>query len=248
MKYVAWLNDTFKYKINILSKLSLLQIKNLLILFCENRAQIEYIVTHKLYGLLDMSNSCDLLKQYKNSDLIKIYKLSQIINLQTILKMIIKIDIQRITKHNVKSILKYVDDANNFINKKVTIEWGPGNHGDTNTNINEHYKKHVLSETENQYWSLLVKNSSQSSQSSQSNLSTLDCKSYENYAIESFYKMKNVMIHSNGKGVYMSGFYGNVFIIGRYHNSVFGISSCYYVENGEKNGRLKDLCFSINFS
>jgi hypothetical protein len=232
VKYVSWKSDNYKYKEHILSKLSLLQNKNLIISFHKNRTQIEYILSQKFYSLLDDIVMLDLIGKYKNSEISKIYNLSQYVPLPIVIKLFNKSKTERINKHNVISVLEYIDNENNFINKKVKIAWGPGNHGDIKTNIDEHYKKHILSD-ERKHWLKILPN--------------LERRSYKKYAIESFYKMTNVMVHSNGNCVHMSGFYGNVFIVGRYHEGVYGISSCYYVDNGEKTGRVKDLCFEIKF-
>ena len=131
---------------------------------------------------------------------------------------------------NIESLIQTIikDIENNF---NFNIKWGPGNHKNIAININEHFKKHVLSE-EGKYWFKI--------------LDKIDYTSYQKYAIDSFYKMKKVIIHTNGVDVYLSGFYGNIFIIGRYDNNIFGISSCYYVESGEKLGRYKGLCLQLS--
>ena len=56
--------------------------------------------------------------------------------------------------------------------------------------------------------------------------------------------MKDIVVSSNGKCTYYSGFVGNIFIVGRYEGDKFGISSCYYVVDGEKPGRYVDKCIS----
>lgn len=121
-----------------------------------------------------------------------------------------------------------MQDEENFIQKKIKIEWGPGNHSDITNNIAMHYKKHVLSE-EGKYWN------------------HISLTEYENYPINHFYDLKDVCVHTNGRRTYLSGFHNNIFIIGRYHNDIFGISSCYYVENSRKPCRYKNLCFELSF-
>lgn len=200
-------------------------------------SQIEYILSHKLYNLLGDLKTIESIRQYSNNDIQKIHTLSQQVSLDTLFKILSKMDIQRLSKHNLDPVLEFVRHEDEFINRKVNVVWGPGNHNDINTNIEEHYKKHVLSD-EGVYWESLLSNTD----------CETSCESYKNYAINSFYKMKNVIVHSNGRNAHISGFYGNVFIIGRYHDGVFGISSCYYVENGEKNGRLNNLCFKLDFA
>lgn len=133
-----------------------------------------------------------------------------------------------ITEYNVYKLSLYLKDINKFSN--LNIKWGPGNHKDVNNNINEHFNKHVLSD-EGKHWSKI--------------LESRNSKSYEQYAIKSFNKMKNIIIHTDGVNVYLSGFYNNIFIIGRYDNNTLGISSCYHVKTGEKSGRYKGLCLEL---
>jgi hypothetical protein len=68
---------------------------------------------------------------------------------------------------------------------------------------------------------------------------------YNQYGVGLFYYMRDVIVHTNGRGTYISGFFNNVFIVGRYQDDVFGISSCYHVNSGIKEGRLKDKCFDL---
>ena len=127
-----------------------------------------------------------------------------------------------------QKILLYLWDEN-----KINIGWWACNHGNVIKNIEEHFIKHVyhVLSCEGVYWKSL--------------LDEISCDSYKKYTIDVFYKMKNVIVHTDGINVYLSGFYDNVFIISRYHDDIFGISSCYYVENGEKNGRYKGICFEL---
>ena len=170
------------------------------------------------------------MKPYTISELIKLNKIvsNNKLSLDITIKLFEKFNTINITEHNVYKLFLYSKDIEN--NFGLNIKWGPGNHKNITDNITNHFKKHVLSE-EGKYWLKI--------------LDSLDCKSYEKYAIESFYKMKDIIIHTDGTKVYLSGFYGNVFIIGRYHNNVFGISSCYYVESGEKLGRYKGFCLKL---
>jgi hypothetical protein len=117
-----------------------------------------------------------------------------------------------------------------FQNKKLSVQWGPGNNKTKKENVYKHYLKHALSD-ENQFWELI--------------LNDINCESYMKYTIGIFYKLSRVLIHTNGTNVYMSGFYNNVFVVGRYEGDVFGISSCYYIESGEKLGRWKNVCYKF---
>ena len=183
---------------------------------------------------MDDPKYIDLIKRdnYKKSDITKLHTLSQDVKLKTLHNLLSKVAIQRINKKNINLVLEFISNESAFINKQIKIEWGPGNHGEINLNINKHYEKHVLS-NEGNHWKNLLAN--------------MNSESYANYAIDNFYKMKKVMVHSNGVNAHISGFYGNVFIIGRYHEGVFGISSCYYVESGVKQGRLNNFCFDLEF-
>jgi len=232
MKYVSWIYEKHQYKHHIISKLSPLQIKYFIFIFNKNKSLAEYILINKLYNLFDIHDTIN--NKYTNKELIKLHMLAEYIPIQKGILLCTRINIDKINKYNVIPLLQFIDNEHNFINKKINIVWGPGNHGDLTKNVTEHFKKHVMSEMENKYWSSL--------------LPDISYESYKNYAIKSFYKMKKVIIHSNGKFVYLSGFYNNVFIVGRYQEKVFGISSCYYVENGKKNGRKNDMCFKINFN
>jgi hypothetical protein len=227
VKYVAWLNTDQKYKCHLISNLNVLQYLNFIILFIINREQTEFILYKKLYRLFDVCNFC----KYSKKELVKINKFSEKIPLKSVLQLFNRINNKHITIYNANKLLLFLRDEYKFKNKMITIKWGPGNHGNVNDNIEKHYIKHVLSCEEYIYWRYL--------------LDDICCESYKQYAIDAFYKMKNVIVHTDGVNVYMSGFYGNVFIIGRYHDDVFSISSCYYVGNGEKNGRYEGLCFEV---
>jgi len=230
MKYVAWLYKNHQHKNYFFSKLSSPQISQFITYYYQNKQLTEYILSKKLYNILNCS--IDL----ENYDLNKLNLLAN--NIPIHQAILLCQTSANITKYNANDILKFIHDKENFINKKIKIEWGPGNHKDPKLNLIEHYQKHVLSKetvpfNELAHWKSL--------------LTDPTCESYGKYAIESFYKMQNVIVHSNGTHVYLSGFYGTVFIIGRYNGDVFGISSCYVVESGEKNGRFKYKCFDISF-
>lgn len=226
MKYVAWLNINPQYKNHILKTLNELQYFNFLMLFFKNRILAEFIFCKKLYHVLYLTNI-----DYTQDELIKINKLLNIsLKLLKLSDIFHKIHYPYVNKHNIHNLLLLIND---FHGKKNTcIAWGPGNHENPIVNVKAHYHKHILSD-EGVYWKDLLTDF------------TLD--HYKNYAIDSFYKMEKVIVHTNGKHIYLSGFYGNVFIVGRYHENIFGISSCYYVINGEKAGRYKNKCFDIEF-
>lgn len=159
---------------------------------------------------------------YEKKDLSKLNKVLVII--EDNYRILERVDYRSITKHNISDIKLFLRDEELFVNHQLEIKWGPGNHADIATNVSEHYLKHKDEFT----WNSI--------------------KEYQNYPIKYFYQMKDVCVHSNGVHTYLSGFYNNVFIIGRYHQDIFGISSCYYVESGSKPGRYNNLCFKLQFS
>jgi hypothetical protein len=220
MKYVAWANIQQQYKFYHIHQLNISQFCNFLILFFRNIKLAEFVLFKKMYMLFNWDN----LDEYNENELIKLYKLCKVVSLESAIKLVVY---DNITIYNTRDILLFLRDKNKFINKEVDIKWGPGNHGNPIDNVKKHYIKHILSD-EGIYWN---------------NISLCD---YEKFAIDSFYKMERIIVHTNGRNVYLSGFYGNIFIVGRYDGDVFGLSSCYYVENGEKKGRYKGMCFKIS--
>jgi hypothetical protein len=59
--------------------------------------------------------------------------------------------------------------------------------------------------------------------------------------------MSNVIVHSNGTRVFISGSFGDVFIIGRFEGVQLGISSCYRpLDLQEKlNGARANMCWPL---
>lgn len=151
------------------------------------------------------------------------------ISLDVIIKLFNKFNTENITEYNAAKLLLYLRDLDRIL--RSNIKWGSGNNNDVNQNIINHFKKHVLCPNEGQYWIKI--------------LDEMNYNSYEKYAINSFSKMKKVLIHTDGVDVYLSGFHDNIFIVGRYDNDIFTISSCYYVKSGEKLGRYKGLCLQL---
>ena len=225
MKYEAWLNTNFYYKLNLIKKLSYIQYQQFLNLFFINVHYSEYILIKKLYLLLDAPYL-----NYTKKELLKLNKIATFMSLKSTLLLFNKMNHNQITTHNAKELFLYLKDEPKFKKHKIPIDWGPGNHGDKYKNIINHYNKHCLSE-EGVYWKKI--------------LNEVTINNYQQYAIDHFYKMTKVMVHTDGKHVHLSGFYGSVFIIGRYNEDIFGISSCYYVENGDKYGRYNGQCFKI---
>ena len=226
MKYVAYMHNNFHHKYNLINKLSQIQYDNFIKLFLINKQQAIFILYKKLNNILNYSFK----NEFSEKELLKFNMILNVLPFDDAIKLFMKVNTNFINTNNATKLLKYIMDENKFIN--MNIGWGPGNHKDVSTNIKEHYFKHVLSDVEKEKWNLLGIN---------------NYETYKNYAISKFYEMKNIIVHTDGNKVYMSGFYGNVFIIGRYHDDTFGISSCYYVESGRKLGREHNACFRIFF-
>jgi hypothetical protein len=118
-------------------------------------------------------------------------------------------------------------------------EWGPGNHRDPNINLVEHYKKHVLNECDD----------SKYEENWNQHLQSKTVESYKMFAIDKSKIMKNKIVHTNGRGVYLSGTYKNILIIGRLNNNSLGISSCYIMSEESYHKKLETFkgqkCFDL---
>lgn len=231
MKYEAWLTTNFQYKYRLINNLSDVQYNNFRKLLCLNLKQAEYILYKRLNLLFNFDNYSNL-STYSNKQLIKLYKISNHIGLENAVYVFNHASYDKISVNNVDKLSLYLKDKEQFEKKLIKVNWGPGNNKDIQLNINNHYTKHVLSLDENEYWNFL---------------NVKDANTYKQFAIDAFYKMTNVIVHTDGRNMYLSGIYKHIFIIGRYDKDVFGISSCYYVNNGEKEGRYAGLCFNLSF-
>ena len=199
-----------------------------MVLFSYDRAKAEYILFRHHNTLLE---NIDIAMKHSIHDYERILFLSSLVGIISSTQLFSKCN--NVTKKNICDLLKYLDNEQKFLLHEIPISWGPGNHGDIDINIREHHKKHVIDDKkESQEWGKF-------------GVKTLQ--EYKDYAVNNFYLMSNVIVHTDGCYVYLSGFYGNVFIVGRYDNDVFGISSSYYVESGEKPGRYKCKCFDMYF-
>jgi hypothetical protein len=141
-----------------------------------------------------------------------------------------------VTKHNILCIENFLHNLHKFRERKINIKWGSGNNKDINTNILLHYNKHTVdSLEENEQWKKFYNGD-------------ISLEMYKKFPMKYFYQMKKIILHSNGKEVYISGFYNNFFIVGRLNESteLFSISSCYYVVNGEKKGRYTTMLLDID--
>jgi hypothetical protein len=190
-----------------------------------------YIIKKKILKLLDLPIVTLIGKTY--NELVKIYKIMDKCNIsiKDVLTLIENCNLDKVTIYNIKDIIRYLNEYNYLIDGKISINWGPGNNKDIQDNILNHYNKHILSE-EGKNWIT-------------SNNKTLDW--YTNFPLENFTKMEKIVIHTDGKKTYLSGFYGKIFIVGRYCGDKFGISSSYYVPDGEKKGRYANSCIKLSY-
>lgn len=235
---MAWVQENYQYKIALLATLSPFQQRKFLLLFFHNRECALYILYRKMNGLLDLSleflSKCCTLPTWKKY-LAKINSVKNALHISNMEKTFnrVQANYHNVSIHNVKDILQFVEQERLFCTKQIPISWGPGNHKNSEINIQRHYEKHVLDPVEGVFWHSILQPANRDT--------------YAAYAINAFYKMKRVIVHSNGRYVYLSGFVDKVFIVGRFDDQKFGISSCYYVSEGEKKGRWNDICFEINF-
>lgn len=70
---------------------------------------------------------------------------------------------------------------------------------------------------------------------------------YQDFAIENSRVMTNVIVHSNGTRVFISGSAGDAFIIGRFEGAQLGISSCYRPLDlaGKLRGARANMCWPL---
>lgn len=234
--YEAWLKNNTLYKTHLLSFLPSDKAESFLLLIVQSPEKILHILRKRLFVLFDRP---ELLERYNCRQLSKIAGLSTIIPLANLATVLEKVDLCKITKHNVKDLYKFVSNSLDFSEGRVRIVWGPGNNRYSSLNSVKHYRKHSEYDGEESYcleylqWEKMDMN---------------DYPTYSEYALDSFYKMKDVLVHTNGRGVYLSGFHGNVFIVGRYNGDEYGISSCYYTDTPRKLGRELDAVFSLDFN
>ena len=113
-----------------------------------------------------------------------------------------------------------------------------GNNKNEEMNIINHFNKHVKNSNEN--WNEYIEKNT--------NLKTAN--QYSNFAINISKHMKNKIIHSNGVGVYLSGLYKKIFIVGRLDSTYqLGISSCYIIDDEKYDNKInkieKNACFKF---
>jgi hypothetical protein len=70
---------------------------------------------------------------------------------------------------------------------------------------------------------------------------------YRDYAINHSRAMTNIVVHSNGERVFISGQSGNAFIVGRFEGPVLGISSCYFPLDmaAKLRGAASNMCWAL---
>ena len=150
-------------------------------------------------------------------------------------------NINKLTYDNIDKLFNmYILIYSKMNNKKKRFngfeKWGPGNNGNPEKNLLNHFNKHVLNGDENWIEYLKAKK--------------ITLEMYERFAIETSKCMKNRMIHTNGAKVYLSGLFEKVLIIGRLDNNYgLGISSCYIISDKNYNRKMnvfeKNACFKF---
>lgn len=235
-----------EYKTHLLSFLEPIHIEAFLKLVqIGDPSIVTFILSKKLFALLELE-SIELVVGYSFDNLKKISTLCHAERLSNIIVVLQRVDILKTTEYNIKDLYKYVSNVNNFISGKVPIQWGPGNNKHPQLNAYNHCIKHTECNSdyahEHTEWEQIHK-----SKVKFNNIADL----YNNHAVKCFYKMTDVIVHTNGRGVYMSGYYTTanikIFIVGRYDKNVFGISSCYCVSPYKKLGRHSDKVLDIVF-
>lgn len=227
MKYGLYIFENHKYK-NILISL-LPNLNSFLSLFYRCETLAKYILIKKMYKLLELP--VDILHKLSVKEAQKTHMLTGYISPQDITLLLLCSEIDKVTKYNYKDIIRFIREYNDIRIGKINVSWGKGNHLNKVCNIYEHFNKHTKDNLEKIYWEQV--------------LEVVTPTSYKLFTENIFKMLDKVVIHSNGRNTYMSGFYNNFFVVGRYHNNIFGISSCYYVEDGEKLGRYVDRCVKI---
>jgi len=247
--FERWINDNHIYKSKVIEDIP----NEYIIVFIDylmnsDNVQIPlYILKKRIYMIFLIPYK--LLSNRSFQEIDKIYKFIKLANI-TIHDMILllnKCNLDKITLYNVNDVLKYIKNYDSLISGKTKIEWGPGNHGESDKNVLMHFIKHVITDkTEGELIkNILVNNNLSSNNNDNVNDYYTMYQLYKNYPIMNFTKMEKITIHTNGKHTYMSGIYQNMFIVGRYTNDVFGISSCYYLFSGDKIGRHNTKCVDL---
>lgn len=231
--------DVYKHVKNIIYALGVVDI--LSVIEFKNRngyKTLNKVISQKKLYLLTNNIKLNLYKYWKKCDIIHLLYSSQ--------QLLVYCD-----NHNVNKFIKLLGDNINKITpynicdlflmfliihrKKFDgfNQWGVGNHATTKINVQKHYEKHILSKREN--WE---------------SYNIYNAKDYEMFAINTSKIIKNRMVHTNGKNVYLSGFYKNILIIGRLGNErQIAISSCYIVYDELWDKKLENfrnnLCFTF---
>jgi len=206
-------------------------------LFHQHRPIFDLIANRKLWALTSLKIS-SLTKYEDKSYLIRMNKVLSFVSADDLDRLLkANINPHLITPLNKSDLICLLDMRESFESRSVCIQWGPGNHGDPDLNLERHWHKHVEPDnSERPYWSKVLPD-------------LTDPNSYGSYAVESFYQMTDVMVHTSGVGAHLSGFVGNIFIVGRLDHQVFGLSSAYVVlTSDKKGGRMKTKCFDLAFS
>lgn len=214
--YVAWSKTDHIRKSALVGNLTDRQRSDLAELIRVKTLLANSIMKKKLCNLIGLP--IDLLASYSLRQLNRLSGLVEACGYESIVCVLPHVKLEKVTKYNVRDLCRYIRDLNAFKEGCIHVTWGPGNNGSPSENAIRHMRKH---------------------------LTDAPLGVYIETPVQLFYYMRDVVVHSNGRGTYMSGFYDNLFIVGRYCGDAFGISSCYLVASGHKEGRLKDMCFLV---
>lgn len=205
---------------------------------------LDFLVRYKFYNLINTCNNnlCLMPILYRN---LKLITHLSIINdkyenhpYKNSFINVLGPNIQKITKFNIDNVFKLflLTHATKFIGFE---KWGPGNCECPRINVTNHYKKHVENPFNpyNENWDNVLKEKT--------------TQAYEMFAIKNSRNMANKMVHTNGKGTYLSGTVENILIIGRLDSNFnLGISSCYIMSEQSQHKKLSifnnQLCFTFN--
>lgn len=191
-------------------------------------------------------NLFNLAFEFPLSDIKKIATLSKIIDQNKVVNILKSVtNPQIVTVSNVSNVSAFFDLYSDFCSKKVKIEWGIGNHSTVESNINEHYKKHIDG-NECEYWKSFLGESKALAFDLERSSNNVTLEMYTKFPLSNFYSMERIVLHSNGRDVHLSGFVDKFFIVGKFNSGVFSISSCYYVPSGEKKGRYATMLFYLD--
>lgn len=220
----------------LIDRLDIINIEPLLLLY--NKYGYQYfaiIIDEKLFNMYIPKYIFENKKMIRNFKLVY-EKYGNNKYVSTFVKLLGE-NITKVTQYNIDNIFNMFILL--YIKKIKGYErWGSGNNKNPETNLINHYKKHVLNTNEG--WDKYLENTS--------------VESYRDFAIKFSKIMKNRIIHTNGTKVYFSGIYDKILIIGRLEKfnseNQLGISSCYIISDNNFYKKIKtfemNACFKLD--